>query len=132
MNFQIVFKSREEKKKMRKIFAVLSFLVVLSMAISACGAPATQAPTTAPATAAPATAAPATAAPATAAPATPAPVQGPKILHVNNGVGDTPTLDPAIAEDTSSIQVINEAFVGLTSIDEVTNLTYPGMANTWE
>ena len=46
-------------------------LVILVMALSACGPAATQAP--APATAAPATAAPATAAPATAAPATAAP-----------------------------------------------------------
>jgi len=115
---------------MRKIFVVLSFLVVLSMAISACGAPATQA-TVAPAPQPPATQPPA---PATEppAPATEVPAQGPKILHVNNGVGDTPTLDPAIAEDTSSIQVINEAFVGLTSIGETDSLTYPGMANTWE
>ena len=120
---------------MRKIFTVLSFLVVLSMAISACGAPATTAApaTVAPATAAPATAAPATAAPATAAPATAAPVQGPKVLHVNTGgSGDVPTLDPAIAEDTTSIQVINEAFVGMTSIGEEDSLTYPGMADKWE
>ncbi len=49
-------------------------LVILSVALSACGAPKTAAPATAaPATAAPATAAPATAAPATAAPATAAP-----------------------------------------------------------
>jgi multiple sugar transport system substrate-binding protein len=46
-------------------------LVILAVALSACGAPKTAAPATAaPATAAPATAAPATAAPATAAPAT--------------------------------------------------------------
>ena len=109
---------------MRKLFVVLSLLMVASMLLTACGAK----PTAAPATAAPATAAPATAAPATAAPV----AQGPKILHVNNGIGDTPTLDPAIAEDTSSIQVINEAFVGMTSIGETDSLTYPGMANTWE
>jgi oligopeptide transport system substrate-binding protein len=116
---------------MRKFLVVVSFLMVASMLLSACGAPATQAP--APATAAPATAAPATAAPATAAPATAAPVPaGPKVLHVNNGIGDTPTLDPAIAEDTSSIQVINEAFVGLTTIGETDSLTYPGMATKWE
>jgi len=119
---------------MRKFFVVVSFLMVASMLLSACGAPATQAPAPAPATVAPA---PATAAPAPAtaapAPATAAPVpQGPKVLHINNGIGDTPTLDPAIAEDTSSIQVINEAFVGLTSIGEEDSLTYPGIATKWE
>jgi basic membrane protein A len=51
---------------MRKFVVVLSFLMVASMLLSACGAPAK---TAAPATAAPATAKPATAAPATAAPA---------------------------------------------------------------
>lgn len=50
----------------RKLFVVLSVLLVLSMSLAAC-APAT--PTAAPATQAPATAAPATAAPATQAPA---------------------------------------------------------------
>jgi raffinose/stachyose/melibiose transport system substrate-binding protein len=60
----------------RKLFVLISLVVVAAFALSACGpaaAPATQAP--APATAAPATAAPATAAPATAAPATAAPVK---------------------------------------------------------
>jgi oligopeptide transport system substrate-binding protein len=119
---------------MRKILATLSLLVAFSMVITACGTPATQAP--APATAAPATAAPApaTAAPATAAPATAAPVvEGPKVLNLNTGgSGDVPTLDPAIAEDTTSIQVINEAFVGLTTVGEEDSLTYPGIAETWE
>ncbi len=114
---------------MRKFFALLSFLVVFSMVITACGTPATQAP-----------AKPVTivetqivqqVVTATPGPTEP-PVQGPKVLHINNGIGDTPTLDPAIAEDTSSIQVINEAFVGLTSIGEEDSLTYPGMADKWE
>ncbi len=59
---------------MRKLLVVVSFLMVASMLLSACGAAAT---TAAPATAAPATAAPATAAPATAAPATAAPTSAP-------------------------------------------------------
>ena len=106
---------------MRKLFALLSLLVISSMVLAACGGAATETP------AAPVVPG-STQAPVVENP----PAAGPKILHINNGVGDTPTLDPAIAEDTSSIQVINEAFVGLSVLDEVTNLTQPGMATSWD
>jgi len=69
---------------MRKFFVVLSFLMVASMLLSACGAPATQAPATA--APAPATAAPA---PATAAPATAAPTEAaPQNPYLGSGVLD--------------------------------------------
>ena len=40
----------------------------------------------------------------------------PKVLNYQRGTGcgDIPTLDPAIGDDTSSIQVINEHIIGLT------------------
>jgi raffinose/stachyose/melibiose transport system substrate-binding protein len=61
---------------LRKIFVLISLVVMAAFLMTACGPAAT---TAAPATAAPATAAPATAAPATAAPATAAPAQPVKV-----------------------------------------------------
>jgi oligopeptide transport system substrate-binding protein len=115
---------------MRKISLLLSLLVVFSMVFAACTPAATEAPATEEAPAA--TEAPAepeaTEAPATEEPA----MEGPKVLNLNFGPGDVPTLDPAVAQDTSSIQVIEEAFVGLTRIHEETSETQPGMASSWD
>jgi len=47
------------------------------------------------------------------------------------GETDVPTLDPSLATDTSSIQILIETNPGLTRVNEVTLETEPGMA-TWE
>jgi oligopeptide transport system substrate-binding protein len=55
-----------------------------------------------------------------------------KILRVEAGESDIPTLDPALATDSSSIQVLNETYVGLTHLDEVTQELQPGLATSWD
>ncbi len=58
--------------------------------------------------------------------------QEPVVLRVEGGATDVPTLDPALATDSQSIQILNESYVGLTHLDEVTNIAMPGMADSWE
>ena len=64
--------------------------------------------------------------------ATPAPVVRPKVVRMNLGAGDVPSIDPAVSTDTSSIQIVNVTTVGLTVQNEVTSLLKPGMATTWD
>ncbi len=68
--------------------------------------------------------------------ATPAPTVKPKrpnVIKVNTGgSGDVPSLDPGVAEDTTSITVVEDTFVGLTRLNEVTSALGPGMATKWD
>ncbi len=49
----------------------------------------------------------------------------------NMGPGDVPSLDPALATDSTSIQIIDEIFLGLTMIDQTSLETAPGLAESW-
>lgn len=49
----------------------------------------------------------------------------------NMGSGDIPSLDPGLATDSNSIQVIDELFLGATMIDQVSLETAPGLAESW-
>ncbi len=64
---------------------------------------------------------------------TAAPPAGPKILHIStDGSGDVPTVDPNIAEDTTSIVIVNSTNIGLTFMREADATLHPGMAQTWD
>ncbi len=56
----------------------------------------------------------------------------PVVLRVEGGSTDVPTLDPALATDSQSIQILNETYVGLTHLDEETQIAMPGVAESWE
>src|SRR5690606_21638897 len=62
-------------------------------------------------------------APEATAPAEP----GVKRLVMNFGAGDVPTIDPALSTDTSSTQIVELAFIGLTHLNEETAEVEPGM-----
>lgn len=51
-------------------------------------------------------------------------------LTYNLGLGDVPTLDPALAGDGPSLTANGELFMGLTSLNE-TGAVQPGMATEW-
>lgn len=55
-----------------------------------------------------------------------------KVLNANFGPGDIPSLDPSLATDTTSIQVLVETHPGLTRLNEVTLEIEPGMASSWD
>ncbi|MBZ0306460.1 MAG: ABC transporter substrate-binding protein, partial [Anaerolineae bacterium] len=58
--------------------------------------------------------------------------QEPTVLYVANvGQDDFPHLDPGLAEDVSSIQILEATYVGLTTLNEVTVEVEPGIATDW-
>jgi oligopeptide transport system substrate-binding protein len=112
---------------MRKLFTILSLLVVLSMALAACGggAPAAEKPAE-PAGGSAATEAPATAA-ATEAPA--GPVRE-NVLRVNTGTYPD-VIDPQKSSFVNEIAHLNKVYMGLTTLNEKLE-TVPGAAESWK
>jgi len=102
---------------MRKLFALLSLIVVASLALAACGAPATEAP---------AAEAPAAEAPA----ATEAPAAEPQVLRINLATFPD-ILDPQKSSFVNEIAVLKLAYEGLTRLDKDLN-TVAGAAEKWE
>lgn len=55
---------------------------------------------------------------------------GMKVLRTDIGPSDVPTLDPSLATDTSSVQILDMSYIGLTNINEAAEF-HPGMATEW-
>ncbi|MCK6579197.1 MAG: peptide ABC transporter substrate-binding protein [Anaerolineae bacterium] len=53
-----------------------------------------------------------------------------KVLRTDIGPSDVPTLDPAIATDSSSIQILDMTYIGVTFTDEASQVQ-PGLATDW-
>jgi peptide/nickel transport system substrate-binding protein len=121
---------------MRKLFSLLSLLVLASMILAACGgaAPATQPP--APQTEEPAATQPPA---ATEEPsATEAPMTGEfkskdPTTYVEATIGEPETLDPALAYETAGGEIIQNVYETLVFYDgEATDKFVPMLAESWE
>ncbi len=115
---------------MRKFFALLSLLVVASIALSACGgAPA-------PSAEKPAAEAPAASAPAAEAPAASAPAgfksKDPTTMVIAT-IGEPETLDPVLAYETAGGEIIQNVYETLVFYDGIaTDKFVPQLAESWE
>jgi oligopeptide transport system substrate-binding protein len=58
--------------------------------------------------------------------------EGEKVIVMDSGPSDVPTIDPALSSDTQSNDIIEHVFVSLTRVNEVTAEVEPGFATSWE
>jgi oligopeptide transport system substrate-binding protein len=129
MGKQKISKKFREKIMNKKIIALISIIVLASMVLTACSAPVAEPETIIQTVIVEGEVQEVV---VTATPDPAAVEVEKKILRMNLGIGDVPTLDPSLALDSSSVQVIEELFVGLTRLDEENIKVVPGMANEWE
>ncbi len=122
-----------------KLYRILAMLMLVSLFLAACQPPAVQkyvetVVVTEKGETIVVTATPDPAALKAEAPKEPAkPVAAEKkAIRMNLGPGDIPTIDPALAQDNNSIQVLEETFVGLTRLEEEKILVVPGLASSWD
>lgn len=114
---------------MRKLFLLLSLLVVASMALAACGAPAPA--TSEPANPPAATEEPAATEPPATEPAATEPAAGePGLLRVNS-VTFPDIVDPQKSSFVGEIATLSMVYEGVTKLDGDLN-TVPGAAESWE
>lgn len=121
---------------MRKLFVLLSLLVMASMVLAACGgtpAPATQAPVATDEPAEPAEPEPTTEAPeATEAPATGEFASSDPTTYFTATFGEPETLDPALDYESSGLTVIQNVYEPLVFYDNENPTGYvPGLASEW-
>jgi len=102
----------------RKLYVALALVVTAAMLLSACATPTPQVIKE-------------TVVVTKEVVVTPTPVPK-KVLRLNLGPGDVPTLDPSLATDVSSVQIIELTSVGLTRQNEETAELEPGMAESWD
>jgi len=57
---------------------------------------------------------------------------GPKVVVGSFGSGDIPTIDPALATDTSSTTIVNATTIGLSYLYESDATLHPGAAKSWD
>jgi peptide/nickel transport system substrate-binding protein len=110
------------RRKMRKLFVLLSLLVVASMALSACGATSTPAPVTTGGTAAPTTAPTTGGAPASKDPTT----------YFRPTFGDPETLDPALDYETAGGEIVSNVYETLVWYNKDKAADFiPQLAESW-
>ena len=72
-------------------------------------------------------------APPTSTPVPPKPTKPPELTYLNMNLGsEPPTIDPALATDTTSVQCVELLFLGLTDYDDETSEVIPELAESWE
>ncbi|MCZ2128432.1 MAG: ABC transporter substrate-binding protein [Anaerolineales bacterium] len=123
---------------MRKLFALMSLLVIASMALAACGTPAAPAAPAEPATtesSSGTTTQPSTESPSTEAPAASADFvsKDPTTFVVAQSEVGIDTFDPALAYDTASGEILQNVYETLVFYDgEATDKFVPQLAESWE